>query len=331
MKIKNKIISLLLVVAVLFSVTCISVAARTLIVSGDWKFERINDNRECQVAEYTGSDEIVTVYRFFGTTPITSIGSYAFIANKTVKEITLSSVLKDIQNSAFVGASSLEKIILTSKVQMIGYSAFSGCTSLYDINLEDTVITEVSSSCFYGCDSLAEITLPDTATSINANAFAYCDNLSKITIPASVTAIADNAFYSTPNVVIYCYRDSAAHVYAEANSIEYVLLDPEPTVPETQPTEPTDPTVPETQPTEPTEPVRTYILGDIDCDGEITVMDATRIQLILVERIKDYTEEDVIRGDIERDGVLSIMDVTSIQRYSASYDDGLGIGETFEF
>lgn len=324
MKRMNSILSIVLCIAIILTIATYTVGAQSVIISGDWSYTKINNNREYQIEEYLGDDSDVVIYKYYNMLSITSIGSYAFSANEVVKNLKLGSAIKCIKALAFSGAS-LETIELNAKLESIEYNAFIGCSSLNSINLEDTRIDSVPYSCFYGCGSLTEITLPETVTMIGENAFAYCDSLSKIMIPASVTEIADNAFYSTPNVVIHCYRDSVAHVYAETNSIEYVLIDPEPTVPETQPTEPT---VPETQPTE---PPRTYMLGDIDDDGEITVMDATRIQLILVELYKNYTEEDVIRGDVEKDGVLSIMDVTSIQRYSASFDDGLGIGETFEF
>ena len=61
--------------------------------------------------------------------------------------------------------------------------------------------------------------------------------------------------------------------------------------------------------------------GDVDLDGEVTIIDATVIQRVLVEMIED-TDGHILRyGDIDGDG-LSIMDVTFIQRYLAQMNDG---------
>lgn len=66
--------------------------------------------------------------------------------------------------------------------------------------------------------------------------------------------------------------------------------------------------------------------GDVDLDGEVTILDATVIQRVLVEMIED-TDGHILRyGDIDGGG-LSIMDVTFIQRYLAQMDDGYPIDD----
>ena len=60
-------------------------------------------------------------------------------------------------------------------------------------------------------------------------------------------------------------------------------------------------------------------LGDVDCDGEITINDATFIQTILAEYI-DVSELNYLQlnaADTNRDGKISIRDVTEIQRHLA--------------
>lgn len=323
MKFTNRIISVLLCILMLTAVTCIAVGATVVYVSGDWEYEKINNDTEFQVYAYNGSATTLTTFRSYNSLLITSIGTSAFEENTTLNKITFSSAVKNIQSYAFFNATALETVVCKSNLEFIDYSAFNGCTSLSSINLADTKITSVNYSTFMNCDSLTEVTLPETVTTINENAFGYCDNLAKITIPASVTEINEKAFNNTPNVVIYCYTDSAAHVFAETNAVEYVLLDA------VVPTTPSEPETTETEPTEPTTPVETYILGDVDNDGDISVMDTTQVQMIIAQIIEG-DDKTTLRGDIDRDDVLSIMDATSIQRYVASYDDGLHIGETFE-
>lgn len=41
----------------------------------------------------------------------------------------------------------------------------------------------------------------------------------------SVTEISENAFEGSDSVVIHCYTDSAAHVFAVDNEIDFLLLD----------------------------------------------------------------------------------------------------------
>ena len=66
--------------------------------------------------------------------------------------------------------------------------------------------------------------------------------------------------------------------------------------------------------------------GDVDLDGEVTILDATVIQRVLVEMIADSDGHILRYGDIDGGG-LSIMDVTFIQRYLAQMDDGYPIGD----
>ncbi len=58
------------------------------------------------------------------------------------------------------------------------------------------------------------------------------------------------------------------------------------------------------------------LLGDVDLDGVISVMDATEIQLAIAKR-KTLTDEQKQFADTDFDGEISIMDATAIQLYVA--------------
>lgn len=94
-----------------------------------------------------------------------------------------------------------------------------------------------------------------------------------------------------------------------------LIEDSTPSVPNT-PTEPEKPT--ETEPTQeptqiPTQPPQpTYLLGDVDLDGTISVMDATLIQMYLAS-IKNITQEQKDLCDTDGDGIISVMDSTKIR------------------
>lgn len=290
MKITNRIISMILCILIISATACLAVSAKTVFPVGDWVYEKINNNTEFEIDLYTGTDTSVSTVYYHNSIPITSIGTHAFLDNTTMTSITLSPMVHSIQSQAFLNVAQLETVTFKGDVKLIGSYAFAGCKSLKNIALDETQITSVAFSSFMNCDALTEITLPDTVTEIGSEAFAYCDSLSKITIPASVTTIDEDAFYNTANVVIYCYTDSAAHTFAQANEIEFVLLDQE---------------------------VETYVCGDADNDGEVSVMDASAIQLVLASKKTDEDGRLSIRGDVDGDGELSVMDATAIQLFIA--------------
>lgn len=70
------------------------------------------------------------------------------------------------------------------------------------------------------------------------------------------------------------------------------------------------------------------MIGDCDDDGELSILDATQIQLVLAQlsdtSIEKYYDSSigVFRsfGDFDRDGDVSIMDATAIQRRLARLD-----------
>ena len=306
MKFTNRLIALLLCVVMMSAVACLSVSAITLFPVGDWVYHKINNDTEFEIYEYKGTSTSVFTPYTHNLTPITTVGSDSFSGNETLETITLSKYITTVNDHAFLNCTSLTSVGFQDvTVTAIDDSAFSGCSSLTSIALENTLIETVSYGTFMNCSSLNEVTLPETVTSIEENAFAYCDNLSKIVIPESVTAMQANVFTGSENVVIYCYEDSLAHRYAVNNSIEFVLMD--------------------------STPVETYMLGDVDNDGEIAIVDVTEIQLIIAQIKADEDGKASIRGDIDKDDVLSIMDAANIQRAIASYDDGYDIGSIFEY
>ena len=67
-----------------------------------------------------------------------------------------------------------------------------------------------------------------------------------------------------------------------------------------------------------------YIRGDADGDGTVTIVDATVIQRRLCDiEVKSFNES---AADIDDSG-LDITDVTRIQRWLADIHDAFGIGE----
>ena len=69
-----------------------------------------------------------------------------------------------------------------------------------------------------------------------------------------------------------------------------------------------------------------YLIGDADGDGEITIDDVMAIQRVLALFDEDTDNTIARRCDVDGGG-LDIKDVTAIQRKLASFDDPYKIGE----
>lgn len=69
------------------------------------------------------------------------------------------------------------------------------------------------------------------------------------------------------------------------------------------------------------------LLGDTDSDGEVTVMDATAIQMH-VAKLQSLTASQSKNGDTDGDGEITIMDATEIQMFVAKLIPALGERET---
>ena len=72
------------------------------------------------------------------------------------------------------------------------------------------------------------------------------------------------------------------------------------------------------------------ILGDADNDGAITILDATRVQRVLVGLYDDSEKITETLADSDGNG-LDIMDATRIQRYLAGFSSVYPIGERQSF
>ncbi|MBQ3265259.1 MAG: dockerin type I repeat-containing protein [Ruminococcus sp.] len=70
-----------------------------------------------------------------------------------------------------------------------------------------------------------------------------------------------------------------------------------------------------------------YKLGDVDGDGQVTMIDATIIQRVLAHLLNDDDGMYTKRGDVDGDGKLTAADVTWIQRWLAHMSTPYAVGE----
>ncbi len=75
--------------------------------------------------------------------------------------------------------------------------------------------------------------------------------------------------------------------------------------------------------------VETYIYGDADGDGTVTIADVTRIQRVGVE-LDQLSPVRERTADVNGDGRVSVLDATCVQKYLANYTNGCGLtGDSF--
>ena len=60
-----------------------------------------------------------------------------------------------------------------------------------------------------------------------------------------------------------------------------------------------------------------FLLGDVDGDGDVSIIDATIIQRVLADTITDEDGMYTLRGDVDGDGEVSTLDSTYIKRIIA--------------
>ena len=125
---------------------------------------------------------------------VSKIGKHAFVSNKTLTSIIISSGVESIGQGAFDECTNLAEINLPSSVTSIGEEAFYNCTALQTLEIPSSV-TSIGNSVFANCSSLVEINLPSGVESIGNEAFIGCTNLAEINLPSSVTSIGGGAFY----------------------------------------------------------------------------------------------------------------------------------------
>lgn len=145
------------------------------------------------------------------------------VVDDSVSEITIPTVVTDIDYAAFSNCHNLVSVTMHDGVTYIGHYAFQYCEKLKSINLP-LGLEEIKIHTFDGCTSLENILLPNTVTSIGEYAFNGCSSLKSIQIPSGVTEIKKNTFYgctaleqvklgdNVTEIGMYAFRDCAALV-----------------------------------------------------------------------------------------------------------------------
>lgn len=170
------------------------------------------------------------------------------IESKAKGDCSIKEGTKIIADNAFYNCADLTSVIIPDSVTVIGDYAFSECRNLIEITIGENVKT-IGDWAFVNCSSLKSLTIPDGVVSIGNKTISSCRNLTNITIGKSVTKIGDYNFCDCENIEtisflgdskidfgiylfdgcnklkIVCKENSYIHNYAEANGLNYCIID----------------------------------------------------------------------------------------------------------
>lgn len=276
-----------LVLTLLFTLTCIAHAS-TVYTFDDWAAELSDDGNAYLAASCSSGAADIAVPDTLGDKPVVGVAPHAFFSNAAMRSLKLTAPAASVGEYACFSCTALERVVLPYTITEIGEGAFSGASSLGKINLSDTQIAAVEPYTFSGT-ALTEVTLPSYCTAVKDFAFRNCASLERVYVPRTVTQIGESAFSGCDKLTLVGEEGSYAAAYAAEKGIPFLAIE---------------------------NTLYPYLNGDADGDGRITIMDATRVQRILVRLETEDTEFCSLRGDVDGIG-LSIFDATAIQRYLA--------------
>jgi len=140
------------------------------------------------------------------------IGKFAFLENKYLEKVTMSSV-EAIENGAFEYCSSLKEITFSPTLEEIGHVAFHNDTSLTSITLPNS-LKEIDAFSFWGCNSLESVDIPASVSArIFGATFNGCTSLSRITVDPN------NPYYMSMDNVVFTKDTTKLLAFAQNNAI----------------------------------------------------------------------------------------------------------------
>ena len=223
MKKTNKLISILLVFAMLLSMAPISVFAATVEASG--KFGASGSN----LTWLLDSDGVLTVSGSGAMEDFASVSKVPWYSKRAkVKTVVIESGVTNIGKDAFYGISSLVNATISDTVTSIGNRAFSG-SGLTNFEFSDAGNLKTIGNAAFSNTQIKNMVIPDGVTTLGSYVFGY-GPIQSVTIPASVTSIGNYFFEETSglNEVIFLGNKEPENVgdtvFLGCSSLAYVSV-----------------------------------------------------------------------------------------------------------
>ena len=262
---KKQVLSIILAVAMMFSLAAVTSITASAQEYGDFEYELLDDGT-VEITGYTGSTETLEIPSEIDGKSVTTIGDYAFWDCDSLTSVTIPDSVTSIGNCAFWGCDSLVTIAIPASVTGIGREVFYSCDSLSSIDVSENnncycsengvlfnkdkteliqypsgnpdtsysipnIVSIIYQYAFLQCKSLKSIVIPNSVKTIGYSAFWHCKSLESITIPNSVETIAGFAFYccdSLKNVMISkSVKNIGDNAFDECGALESINVSSE--------------------------------------------------------------------------------------------------------
>ncbi|MBQ3045502.1 MAG: leucine-rich repeat protein, partial [Clostridia bacterium] len=223
MKKTTKLISILLVLAMLLSMAPLTVFAATVEASG--KFGASGSNLTWSL----DSDGVLTVSGSGAMEDFANVSKVPWYSKITkVKTVVIESGVTNIGKDAFYGVSSLVNATISDTVTSIGNRAFSG-SGLTNFEFSDAGNLKTIGNSAFNSTQIKNMVIPDGVTTLGSYVFGY-GPIQSVTIPASVTSVGNYFFEETSslNEVIFLGNKEPETigdtVFLSCSSLAYVSV-----------------------------------------------------------------------------------------------------------
>ena len=223
MKKINKLISILIAVAMLLSMAPITVFAATVEASG--KFGASGSNLTWSL----DSDGVLTVSGGGAMEDFANASKVPWYSKRTkVKTVVIESGVTNIGKDAFYGISSLVNATISDTVTSIGNRAFSN-SGLANFEFSDAGNLKTIGNSAFNSTNIKSMVIPDGVTTLGSYVFGY-GPIQSVTIPASVTSVGNYFFEETSglNEVIFLGNKEPETigdmVFLSCSSLAYVSV-----------------------------------------------------------------------------------------------------------
>ncbi len=198
MKKTNRLISILLVVAMLLSMAPITVFAATVEASG--KFGASGSNLTWSL----DSDGVLTISGSGAMEDFANGASMPWYSKRAnIKTVVIESGVTNIGKNAFTGFTAIVTATISDTVTSIGDKAFSN-SSLANFEFSDAGNLKTIGTSAFNSTNIKNMVIPDGVTTLGSYIFGY-GPIKSVTIPASVTSVGNYVFEETSglNEVIF--------------------------------------------------------------------------------------------------------------------------------
>lgn len=201
--------------------------------SGNYSYWLLKDNT-AKIVKYHGKESDVTIPAKINGHKVTAVTGLAFRYKKSIKSITISNGITNVESWAFYVLKNLETINIPASVKEFSGGLFM-CTSVTDVNVHKdnkyycsengivfnkdkttlvlypanysgeeyivpNTVKKIGKTAFAYNRNLVSVTMQEGVKEIDKEAFHYCKNLANITFPTTLEKIYRNAFWCSDSI-----------------------------------------------------------------------------------------------------------------------------------